>query len=75
MQIKCPTCKTPTLWDKSNQWRPFCSERCKLVDLGKWADGTYSIPVVEEDEENDDVFVQNPDADTEARQHSNTDKS
>ncbi len=29
---------------------PFCSERCKLIDLGRWLDGKYQIPVVEEDE-------------------------
>lgn len=65
MQIRCPTCNTFTLWDKSNPWRPFCSERCKLIDLGKWADGTYSIPVLEEDEETakEDFFVQNSDTD------------
>jgi endogenous inhibitor of DNA gyrase (YacG/DUF329 family) len=26
------------------QWRPFCSERCKLQDLARWADGTYKVP-------------------------------
>jgi len=39
------------------KWRPFCSERCKLQDLARWADGSYRIgsePVSEPDEESDD---------------------
>jgi endogenous inhibitor of DNA gyrase (YacG/DUF329 family) len=34
-------------------WRPFCSERCKLQDLGRWADGGYRVPA-ERVEETDD---------------------
>lgn len=44
MQIVCPTCKKTSEWSVSNQYRPFCSERCKLIDLGAWADGSYAIP-------------------------------
>jgi endogenous inhibitor of DNA gyrase (YacG/DUF329 family) len=38
------------------QWRPFCSERCKLQDLARWADGAYRVPgaQVEESDESDD---------------------
>ncbi|HCO66084.1 DNA gyrase inhibitor YacG, partial [Alloalcanivorax sp.] len=32
----CPQCRKPSRWD-DNPWRPFCSERCKLIDLGDWA--------------------------------------
>jgi len=39
---KCPTCKKPA-FQKDNKWFPFCSERCKKVDLGKWFLGEYSI--------------------------------
>lgn len=39
----CPHCGRPSDW-KGNPYRPFCSERCKLIDLGKWASGKYSIP-------------------------------
>ncbi len=42
MKIKCPTCKKKTEW-KNNPFRPFCSERCKLIDLGAWASGEYKI--------------------------------
>lgn len=36
--IKCPTCSKPHTWTPENKFRPFCSERCKLIDLGTWAD-------------------------------------
>ncbi|MDO8282347.1 MAG: DNA gyrase inhibitor YacG [Thermodesulfovibrionia bacterium] len=42
MKIKCPYCKKDTTWEE-NPHRPFCSERCKLIDLGKWASGEYKI--------------------------------
>jgi endogenous inhibitor of DNA gyrase (YacG/DUF329 family) len=41
-QIKCPICIKETAWD-DNPFRPFCSERCRLVDLGKWASEDYRI--------------------------------
>lgn len=37
------------MFEPSNPWRPFCSERCKLIDLGEWATGNYRIPVEEPD--------------------------
>ena len=40
---KCPTCGKPVEW-RDNPWRPFCSERCKLIDFGKWANEEYSVP-------------------------------
>lgn len=50
MQIICPICKKKTTWEE-NPWRPFCSERCKLIDLGKWASGDYKIPGEKAEEE------------------------
>ncbi|MEN8169484.1 MAG: DNA gyrase inhibitor YacG [Pseudomonadota bacterium] len=41
--VKCPTCKKPVEWSESSQWRPFCSERCRLIDLGEWADEGHRI--------------------------------
>ena len=58
MRIKCPTCKTETTWEE-NPSRPFCSERCRLVDLGRWAFEDYRIPV-EEDEEEEEEKEPNP---------------
>lgn len=43
MKIKCPVCKKETLWE-NNPFKPFCSERCRLIDLGKWASEDYRIP-------------------------------
>ena len=36
MTIDCPTCGTAVQWDTTNAFRPFCSDRCKLIDLGAW---------------------------------------
>ncbi|HEV2883635.1 MAG TPA: DNA gyrase inhibitor YacG [Pyrinomonadaceae bacterium] len=41
--MKCPTCNKEVDWQE-NQFRPFCSERCKLVDLGKWVNEEYRVP-------------------------------
>ncbi|OGQ22288.1 MAG: DNA gyrase inhibitor YacG [Deltaproteobacteria bacterium RIFCSPLOWO2_02_FULL_44_10] len=41
-KIKCPYCGGATVWEE-NLYRPFCSERCKLLDLGKWASDEYRI--------------------------------
>ena len=42
-KVKCPGCKASTLWE-GNKWRPFCSERCKMLDLGAWASEEYKVP-------------------------------
>jgi len=44
MIIVCPVCRNKTTWEE-NPWRPFCSERCKLIDFGKWLTEEYSISV------------------------------
>jgi endogenous inhibitor of DNA gyrase (YacG/DUF329 family) len=36
-QVHCPVCGAPVAWHPASTWRPFCSERCKLIDLGDWA--------------------------------------
>lgn len=51
MKITCPVCKNITTWEE-NSFRPFCSERCKLIDLGAWASGEYCIPGKPADEGN-----------------------
>jgi endogenous inhibitor of DNA gyrase (YacG/DUF329 family) len=40
----CPTCGRQIPWRRDNPYRPFCSERCKLIDLGQWATEGYRIP-------------------------------
>lgn len=47
--VKCPTCRTPTEWSADNPFRPFCSERCKLIDLGAWANEDYAVETQEEE--------------------------
>ena len=51
MQVRCPTCRKTSEWE-GNPSRPFCSERCKLLDLGKWLQGDYRIPAAEDESEN-----------------------
>jgi len=46
--VNCPTCDKQVLWTPDSVWRPFCSERCKLIDLGAWASEKYRVPVVED---------------------------
>lgn len=40
--VECPHCKKKVIWSES-PWRPFCSERCRLIDLGDWASEKYKI--------------------------------
>jgi len=42
--VNCPTCSKPVAWIESNTYRPFCSERCQLIDFGEWATEKKSIP-------------------------------
>ena len=44
--MKCPTCHKPITWE-GNPHRPFCSERCKLIDFGAWANEEYKVPAEE----------------------------
>jgi uncharacterized protein len=47
-EVKCPHCGQLAIYGPQNPYRPFCSERCQLIDLGDWADGKYAIPVQED---------------------------
>ena len=42
--VACPNCGRPVDWTPASRWRPFCSERCKMIDLGAWASEAYRIP-------------------------------
>ncbi len=42
--VSCPKCGKPALFEKENPSRPFCSERCKLIDLGQWANEEFRVP-------------------------------
>lgn len=52
--VDCPTCGKKVEWTEQNKFRPFCSERCKQIDLGAWASEKYAIPVVKQPDELDD---------------------
>jgi endogenous inhibitor of DNA gyrase (YacG/DUF329 family) len=45
--VSCPHCGKSVEWTAS-AWRPFCSERCRLIDLGAWATEKYRMPVVDD---------------------------
>lgn len=52
-KVRCPQCGEYSLWSTENPWRPFCSERCKQIDLGCWANESYRIPVQPDEHELD----------------------
>jgi endogenous inhibitor of DNA gyrase (YacG/DUF329 family) len=54
-KIVCPQCGKKDTWRSDNKYRPFCSERCKLIDLGDWADEKHRVPAepVDFPDEND----------------------
>jgi endogenous inhibitor of DNA gyrase (YacG/DUF329 family) len=41
--VRCPNCGAQVAWASENRFRPFCSERCRLVDLGAWATERYRV--------------------------------
>lgn len=43
--VKCPACGKEVVWAEASRWRPFCSERCRNIDLGAWANEEYRVPV------------------------------
>ncbi len=51
--VDCPTCGKKIEWTEANKYRPFCSERCKQIDLGAWAEEKYKIAGKPPDEEAD----------------------
>jgi uncharacterized protein len=48
--VKCPTCGKEVRWVPENRFRPFCSERCRQIDLGAWAAEKYRIGGADENE-------------------------
>jgi endogenous inhibitor of DNA gyrase (YacG/DUF329 family) len=43
-RVKCPTCGRQIEWSERSPFRPFCSERCRLIDLGAWLSEQRAIP-------------------------------
>lgn len=54
-RYNCPQCETEITYSKDNPYRPFCSERCQMIDLGKWSNEEYSVPA----EQNNDWRTDN----------------
>ena len=55
--VNCPSCQKEVTWTEKNQYRPFCSERCRMQDLANWATASYTVssPLTEADENFDNV--------------------
>lgn len=47
--VRCPACGGPSVYAPENPYRPFCSERCKLHDLGAWASESFRVEAQEAD--------------------------
>jgi len=45
--VTCPQCGKEVVWSSKSPYRPFCSERCKLIDLWQWANENYRVPADE----------------------------
>jgi len=43
-ELPCPTCRKLVRWTPAAKFRPFCSDRCRLIDLGEWASESFRIP-------------------------------
>lgn len=53
--VNCPQCRVSVFFDSNNPFKPFCSERCQMIDLGAWATEGYSIPVPLKPEDFDEL--------------------
>lgn len=63
-KVACPQCGLPALYAPENPFRPFCSERCKLIDMGAWASEQYRIPAARpETDAETDADTDDPEAD------------
>lgn len=44
LKVNCPACESSVVWETANPYRPFCSQRCRLVDLHDWMHENYAVP-------------------------------
>lgn len=54
-RVHCPTCGGDSVYAPSNRFRPFCSERCKKIDLGAWASEQFALPAEAPPDDNPDL--------------------
>lgn len=52
-KVNCPSCRKSVIWNESSPFRPFCSKRCQLIDLGEWAAEEKRIPSQSDLNDND----------------------
>jgi endogenous inhibitor of DNA gyrase (YacG/DUF329 family) len=55
IKVHCPQCGRESEWRTENEYRPFCSERCKQIDFGAWASETYRVPAQESGDQEPDI--------------------
>lgn len=60
--VPCPHCGAPAPFEPSNKWRPFCSERCRTIDLGAWASESYRVATNESPEDAADPSSKPPES-------------
>jgi hypothetical protein len=60
-KVPCPRCGAAVPFIPENRWRPFCSERCRMIDLGLWASESYRVPEAEQEQEPDADSSVSPD--------------
>lgn len=53
--VRCPHCGESSEYSPRSSFRPFCSERCRLIDLGEWAEGSYKVPVAPDEMTQDEL--------------------
>lgn len=58
--VPCPNCGKDVMWDELSPWRPFCSKRCQLIDLGEWAAEEKRIPSSGDLTDSDDWSEEQP---------------
>lgn len=62
--VRCPSCRREVPWE-GNSHRPFCSERCRVIDLGNWATDRYRVPGESADPEETEPGEESPPDDSE----------
>lgn len=54
VMVRCPQCGKDVIWDSLSPWRPFCSKRCQMIDLGEWAAEEKRIPLDDQISDDDE---------------------
>jgi hypothetical protein len=53
--VPCPHCGKPVAWTEASKWKPFCSERCRMIDLGDWLSEKNAIPTEDVPSDQDEL--------------------